>query len=204
MMRAMLSHRLTFWMAAALGAVVPLWGCSETTGVVIVIHSDIGDMLQEVELKASLPGGQSQQARIAVSGRDFPLSQALAFDSDNLSSLNVEAVGFRNGQPVIRDIAQTQFVTGSIREVSLQFWEPCLGVRCSNDMHRCIPGSEAGCGDAEVAGPALPLWTGAVTAPPAYCPDIAQTAGPMLQAYTLDNHCGACGAPLPIRSVLRR
>ena len=169
-----------------------LAGCGKPTGLVVVVHSDIANRLQEVELTAMLPSGEMRTQRIVATPTDFPVSHPIAYADDSVTSVVVEVTGFINGQPVIRDRVATEFIPDSVREVTLQLIEPCLGVMCPDAEQRCDPADADLCVDTAVSGSSLPQWSGTSSAPPHYC-EATLFEEPLFSIYPLDGHCGGCG-----------
>lgn len=142
--------------AAALG----LLSCESATPtqLLVVVDSDFGSELDEIELRAELAG--QAPGRLSARPRDvpLPLSFSLLHDGGMLGPLLVTVQGRRGSEVLVSRSALTVFEAGQVRVLRMDLFAQCAAVVCAEGA-TC---TEAGCVPLAQAGEAREPWPGRV------------------------------------------
>ncbi len=166
--------------AAAAGLLLGSTGCQPLTQIVLVVYTDlpIPTGLDHIDLtvhgtatSGSATAGSATATNPWDGGENLtsagsqPLTLGLR-PAGGTSAVSVVAVGSLEGNPVVQQQIDTNFVTGQSRLLQLLLRGVCAGVVCPSGT-TCIDG---GCTDLHLGGGTLPAWSGRLPDPPAISP----------------------------------
>lgn len=153
--------------AAVVGAIIAaamVPACESPTEIVLVIDTNLTKYDVD-QVAISITGSMTQTRVVSVAqSPPFPWTLGLLPGSGS-GAVEVSVAGSLQGDPVVQQTADTQFVDGQEKMLRILLLDSCVGVSCPSmpSIQTCAAGA---CESADVAGPSLPSWYGSAPASP--------------------------------------
>jgi alpha-tubulin suppressor-like RCC1 family protein len=159
---SLLSKVATIVAAAIAATIVP--ACNSPTEIVLVIDTNLTkyDIDQVV---ISITGSMTQMKVLSVAAAPpFPWTLGLE-PGGGSGAVGVSVVASLQGNTVVQQKADTEFVEGEERMLRILLLDSCVGISCPSmsSPQTCTAGA---CASTDVSGSSLPSWSGSAPASP--------------------------------------
>ena len=149
---------------AAIFAAATLAACKSPTEIVLVIDTNLTKYdIDQVAI--SITGSMTQTKVVSVAAAPpFPWTLGLE-PAGGSGAVEVSVVASLQGNPVVQQAADTEFVEGEEKMLRVLLLDTCVGIGCPStpSSQTCSAGA---CASTEVAGSSLPSWDGSAPASP--------------------------------------
>ena len=152
---------------AALVSIAGAPACAVPTELILVVDTNLAPADIDT-VKVTITGTDTQELDVAVNDPgdpSFPLTVGLRPSGGN-RSVQVNAVAYLDGTPVVSQSAATTFLDGHQKMLRMLLTNDCVGLTCptSPTAQTCTAGT---CGAADLTASSLPDWPGSAPGRPA-------------------------------------